>query len=142
MPMTPVSRNDISELIDRDEAYDTDPCGDPPLLVARYRASLRAVLAARPAEPTGPTGPTGPDGSAQATGAARTARSAEPDNHTGSAAPANRAGTAEPTWPGAGSRAWTRQERDAYLAGGRATLQAVVGAVADALAGPDAHRNC
>ncbi|MCK9901405.1 hypothetical protein MXD63_15120 [Frankia sp. Cpl3] len=85
MAAAPGGHDEIGQLIDRDEAYDEDPCGDPPLLVARYRASLRAVLAARPAQP---------------------------DTQ---------------------ARAWTGQEHEAYLAGGRATLRTVVGAVAAAL---------
>lgn len=53
-PDRPIRRDEICELIDRDEAYDEDPHGEPPLLVARYRASLRAVLSAEPAEPGHP----------------------------------------------------------------------------------------
>ncbi|WP_018502012.1 hypothetical protein [Parafrankia discariae] len=50
-PARPIGGDEIRELIDRDEAYDENPYGEPPLLVARYRASLRAVLATEPAEP-------------------------------------------------------------------------------------------
>lgn len=50
-PRRPIGGDEIRELIDRDEAYDENPYGEPPLLVARYRASLRAVLATEPAEP-------------------------------------------------------------------------------------------
>ncbi|KPM50491.1 hypothetical protein CcI49_24430 [Frankia sp. CcI49] len=53
MPATPGGQDAISELIDRDEAYDSDPSGDPPLLVARYRAALRAALRARQPAPDG-----------------------------------------------------------------------------------------
>jgi hypothetical protein len=45
-------RHDIRTLLARDEAYDEDPRGEPPVSVARYRRALRAVLDAEPAMPS------------------------------------------------------------------------------------------
>ncbi|KDA42233.1 hypothetical protein E0F15_20090 [Frankia sp. B2] len=51
MPPTPRRLDEVRALLDRDEDYDEDPVGDPPITVSRYRASIRAVLAARVPEP-------------------------------------------------------------------------------------------
>ncbi|WP_391530162.1 hypothetical protein, partial [Candidatus Frankia nodulisporulans] len=51
--MHPTARraDEVGALIDRDEEYDEEPVGDPPITVARYRAAIRAALSARPPEP-------------------------------------------------------------------------------------------
>ncbi|MCK9893090.1 hypothetical protein [Frankia sp. AgB32] len=51
MPHTPRRADEVGALLDRDEAYDEDPIGDPPITVSRYRAALRATLAAQAPEP-------------------------------------------------------------------------------------------
>ncbi|WP_163553645.1 hypothetical protein [Candidatus Frankia alpina] len=51
MPPTPRRADEVGALLERDEDYDTDPIGDPPITVGRYRASIRAVLAVRTPEP-------------------------------------------------------------------------------------------
>ncbi|CAJ65024.1 MULTISPECIES: hypothetical protein [Frankia] len=51
MPPTPRRADEVGALLDRDEDYDTDPIGDPPITVSRYRASIRAVLDVRTPEP-------------------------------------------------------------------------------------------
>ncbi|MCM3884097.1 hypothetical protein [Frankia sp. R82] len=43
--------DEVGSLLDRDEEYDEEPIGDPPITVARYRAAIRAVLSTRPSEP-------------------------------------------------------------------------------------------
>jgi hypothetical protein len=83
-----IRRHEVRRLIDRDEAYDEDPTGDPPISVPRYRGSLRAVLAVQAAEP-GPL-----------------------------------------------ASAWSAGEREAYRAGGLATLRAVIEAIGQALTVP------
>jgi hypothetical protein len=80
-----IRRHELRALIDRDEAYDEDPSGDPPISVPRYRNSARAVLAVQAAEP-GPLAAT-----------------------------------------------WSHGEREAYRAGGQATLRAVIEAMAQGL---------
>jgi hypothetical protein len=49
--MTPMhdDRTAVADVLDRDEAYDRDPRGDPPLWVAGYRRALRAAMAVMPA---------------------------------------------------------------------------------------------
>ncbi|WP_239308261.1 MULTISPECIES: hypothetical protein [unclassified Frankia] len=43
--VVPVTRRDVVRaMLDRDEAYDQDPHGDPPLSVARYRCAVRAAI--------------------------------------------------------------------------------------------------
>lgn len=44
--MTPTTSGKpaIAGVLARDEAYDRDPVGDPPVSVARYRRALRAAL--------------------------------------------------------------------------------------------------
>ncbi|EIV95495.1 hypothetical protein [Frankia sp. QA3] len=51
MPPTPRRADEVGALLDRDEDYDEDPIGDPPITVSRYRASIRAVLGVRTPEP-------------------------------------------------------------------------------------------
>ncbi|MCM3923441.1 hypothetical protein ND748_17460 [Frankia sp. AiPs1] len=51
MPPTPRRADEVGALLDRDEDYDEDPIGDPPITVSRYRASIRAVLDVRMPEP-------------------------------------------------------------------------------------------
>jgi hypothetical protein len=51
MPHTPRRADEVGALLDRDEEYDEDPIGDPPITVGRYRASIRAVLATQSPEP-------------------------------------------------------------------------------------------
>lgn len=45
--MTPTTSDGagIAGMLAKDEAYDRDPQGDPPVTVARYRQALRAALA-------------------------------------------------------------------------------------------------
>jgi hypothetical protein len=47
----PRRSDEVGALLDRDEDYDQDPVGDPPITVGRYRAAIRAVLAAQLPEP-------------------------------------------------------------------------------------------
>ncbi|CAO5171928.1 conserved hypothetical protein [Frankia sp. AiPs1] len=51
MPPTPRRADEVGALLDRDEEYDQDPVGDPPITVGRYRAAIRAALATRSPEP-------------------------------------------------------------------------------------------
>lgn len=51
MAHTPRRADEVGALLDRDEEYDEDPLGDPPITVARYRAAVRAVLAAQSPDP-------------------------------------------------------------------------------------------
>ncbi|SBW28783.1 hypothetical protein [Protofrankia symbiont of Coriaria ruscifolia] len=42
---TPVARRaGVRAMLDRDEAYDQDPKGEPPISVPRYRRALRAAI--------------------------------------------------------------------------------------------------
>ncbi|KLL10443.1 MULTISPECIES: hypothetical protein [Protofrankia] len=43
--VTPVTRRaGVRAMLDRDEAYDQDPKGEPPISVPRYRRALRAAI--------------------------------------------------------------------------------------------------
>ncbi|SNQ49929.1 conserved hypothetical protein [Frankia canadensis] len=47
----PRRSDEVGALLDRDEDYDQDPVGDPPITVSRYRAAIRAMLAAQVPDP-------------------------------------------------------------------------------------------
>jgi hypothetical protein len=53
---------DLVALLDRDEAYDADPQGGPPIRTASYRAALRAALLVCPHGPVASSG-VGPEAS-------------------------------------------------------------------------------
>lgn len=50
--MTPSTsgRTAIAGVLAKDEAYDRDPLGDPPVTVSRYRRALRAAMGVEPPE--------------------------------------------------------------------------------------------
>ncbi len=52
--VTPVApRAGVRAMLDRDEAYDQDPKGEPPISVPRYRRALRAAIDVVPELVTG-----------------------------------------------------------------------------------------
>jgi hypothetical protein len=51
MTQTSDVRTAVTDALNRDEAYDRDPQGDPPVSVARYRRAVRAALAVPPVSP-------------------------------------------------------------------------------------------